>query len=547
MTRTFGTRLYEKTWETLLKRIVTCTVAVVVLVAGAVTADRLISAARSCAGGVTESGDECIGVNGSGYDWGVREIRPVVDRIKEENDRIDEPGSAYVTVAMMLPLQPESKAEKEQLRSELQGAYLAQYRANREEGAPKVRLVLANPGRDYAKQDEVVPDLVRMSRSTEHRLRAVTGFNLSLDSTRAAIRDLTEEHVPVLVARASASSLANEEGRKARFDGLARILPTNEDQARALADYNGSRRNDDTAVLQDTRPDAYVRSLADAFQRLEKDEEGPKGPATMDFESPGIAVEGDVDNQLRPWVNTICVSGVNTVYFAGRSTHLRLFLLRLAKDSCGHRRFTVVSGSDAASLKNKMSGDDWAQLLGEDGRPKMTVQYAAPAHPAAWDTEVERWRQAEERRTGHKPDAARAPGSLRDPQRELHALTKSAREAGDIGPWEDLLDDSRTMMVHDGVRTAIEAIRGAKPTGATAPSLEQVGNRWPVMQANNRVDGTSGRICLTSAGNPYNKPLAVVELQPPDEKGPRSSWLKYVGMAWPLGKKQAEDCVVRGG
>ncbi|MEV0126724.1 ABC transporter substrate-binding protein [Streptomyces sp. NPDC050703] len=538
MSQTFGSRVYEKTWETLLKRIITCAVVVAVVVAGYVVADRIIERAKSCADGVTESGDECIGVNGSGYDWGVREIGPVVDRIKEENGRL---GKTYVTVAMMLPLQPESKAEKQQLRSELQGAYAAQYRANREEGAPKVRLVLANPGKDYEKQDEVVPDLVDMAHS-EHRLRAVTGFNLSLVATRTAIRDLTRQNVPVLVARASAGSLANEDGEERAFKGLARILPTNEDQARALADYNGSRRNDRTVVVRDIRPDPYVRSLADAFQELERTETGPAGPDTMTFTSPGIAEEGDVDNQFRPTVDTICSSGADTVYFAGRSTHLRLFLKRLAQDRCEDTRFTVVSGSDAASLNNKMSDDDWAQLLDDSGGPKMTVQYAAPAHPDAWRTEVRRWQDAEkDERTGRRPDAAKAPGYLRDPLNELARLEK-ALKATEIGPVD--LADSRTMMVHDGVRTAVEAVRGAKLPGEAAPTTEQVGNRWATMQAKNRVDGTSGRICLTPAGNPYNKPLAVVKLRPGEKAG--LGRLGFVGLAWPLERKQSEDCVVRG-
>ncbi|MFF9900508.1 amino acid ABC transporter substrate-binding protein [Streptomyces longispororuber] len=538
MSRSFGSRLYDATWETLLKRIITCTVVVALLIAASIIRNEITEDAGSCAEGVTESGGECIGVNGSGYDWGVPEIGPVVDRIAEENGRL---GDTYVTVAMMLPLQPKAKAERQQLRSEVQGAYFAQYRANREEGAPKVRLVLANPGKDYLKQHEVVPDLVDMSRS-RHRLRAVTGFNLSLATTEAAIRSLTEHHVPVLVARASAGSLANAEGKEREFKGLARILPTNQEQARALADTGGKRKNKQTVVVRDTRADPYVHSLSVAFQKLEEEEPGPDGPGTMTFSSAGISVKGDVDNQFRPMVDTICSSGADTVYFAGRSTHLRLFLKRLAQDDCAGTRFTVVSGSDAASLKNKMSDDDWAQLLDDSGAPKMTVQYAAPAHPDAWDTEVRAWQDQERKRNGRRPDAARAPRSLRDPLNELARLRQTAAKAGGTGPLD--LADSRTMMVHDGVRTAVEAIRGAKLPGEAAPTPEQVGNRWATMQASNRVDGTSGRICLTPAGNAYNKPLAVVELRPGEKTAP--SRLGYVGLAWPQGRKQAEDCVVRG-
>ncbi|MEU5954505.1 ABC transporter substrate-binding protein [Streptomyces sp. NPDC047525] len=545
MLQTAADWLHEHLWNTLLKKIVTCAVAAVLALGAYGLVSRLTEEADSCADGVTESGGECVGVNGSGYDFGEPEIAPVADRIAEENRRIDE--QPHVTVAMMLPMQPDSKAERRQLRSELQGAFLAQYRANREPGKPVVRLVLANPGKDYLRQDEVVPDLVRMARSGRDNLRAVTGFNLSLDATKDAVRSLTEQQVPVLVARASASSLANRESKDGTYDfkGLARIIPTNEEQARALAAFNGSRKDRQTVLVRDTRPDPYVRSLARAFQGLPED--GPAGPDDMTFTSPGVADPGDVDNQFRPTVNTICNSGADTVYFAGRSTHLRLFLKRLAKEACAERRFTVVSGSDAASLNNRMTDEDWAELRDGSGKPRLTVQYAAPAHPDSWRTKIRSWQESEEKRTGKKPPASKAPGSLRDPLDELTRLEDTVaalKSAGrDIGEVE--LGDSRTMMVHDGVRTAIEAIRGAKPTGEAAPSAEQVGNRWATMQSKNRVNGTSGRICLTKAGNPYDKPLAVVALKPGTKAGPGT--LDFVDLAWPTGKPQPEDCVVRGG
>ncbi|MGI5193994.1 ABC transporter substrate-binding protein [Streptomyces sp. CA-288835] len=537
--------LYAHLWATLLKKIVTCTLAALLGIGAYFVIPPIVEEARTCADGVTESGGECIGINGSGYDFEVPEIAPVAARIAEENRRIDK--QPHVTVAMMLPLQPESKAERRQLRSELQGAFLAQYRANREPGKPVVRLVLANPGKDYARQDEVVPDLVGLAHSERHKLRAVTGFNLSLDATEEAVRGLTEQQVPVLVARASAGDLANQESKDGTYDfkGLARIIPTNEEQARALADFNGSRTDEQTVLVRDTRPDPYVRTLARAFQGLP--EEGPAGPDDMTFTSSGVTEVGDVDNQFRPTVNTICNSGADTVYFAGRSTHLRLFLKRLAKEACAERKYTVVSGSDAASLNNRMNDEDWAELRDSSGKPRLTVQYAAPAHPASWRTEVQRWQDREEKRTGSKPPESEAPGSLRDPLGELTRLqdTFAALESAgrDIGEVE--LGDSRTMMVHDGVRTAIEAIRGAKPTGEAAPSAEQVGNRWATMQSMNRVNGTSGRICLTKAGNPYDKPLAVVELKPGTKEGPGT--LGFVGLAWPTGEPQPEDCVVRGG
>lgn len=544
--------LYEHLWATLLRRIVSCTLAVLLgfgtfglvswrMEEASKEAAEARKEARTCAEGVTRSGGECIGVNGSGYDFGVTEIAPVAGRIAKENRRIERQKQPHVTVAMMLPLQPESKGGRKQLRNDLLGAFLGQYRANQESGKPRVRLVLANPGKNYARQGEVVPELVRMAHSPRDKLRAVTGFNLSLDATKKAVSSLTSARVPVVVARVTADNIANRESKDGtyHYKGLARIIPTNKEQARALAEFNGSRKDEQTVVVHDTRPhDSYNRSLARAFQGLP--EKGPAGPADQPFQSDGVTEEGDVENQFSHMVPTICNSGADTVYFAGRSSHLRLFIKRLAKEGCKERKFTVVSGADAASLNSQMTREDWAELRVSPGKPQVTVQYAAPAHPAAWSTEVRRWQDEEEKQTGKRPPAGKAPGWLRDPRDELEQLKYSVRELDlDVS-----LDDSRTMLVHDGVYTAVEAIRGAKPRGKAAPSTKQVINYLPRMQSQLRVNGTSGRICLTNEGNPYDKPLAVVELKPGTKEGPGK--LGFVGLAWPAGKPQPEDCVVRG-
>ncbi|MEU8348846.1 hypothetical protein [Streptomyces sp. NPDC048845] len=213
--------LYNTFWANWTKKALTTLVTAAVVTAAAVLADRLIGAPDLCANGVERSDGECIGVNGSGYDFGTDEITEVSRAIAGENARIS--GKPHVTVAVMVPLQPKGEAGKRQLRSDLQGAYLAQYRANRQEKSPLLRLVLANPGADYRQQERVVDRLAAMAESGKDNLRAVTGFNLSLASTEEAIRRLTNDlGIPVLASRVSADELANPESRtgKPRFNGL---------------------------------------------------------------------------------------------------------------------------------------------------------------------------------------------------------------------------------------------------------------------------------------------------------------------------------------
>ncbi|MCI3931900.1 amino acid ABC transporter substrate-binding protein [Streptomyces sp. AN091965] len=521
--------LYNHVWATRLKKAVTILVVAAVGAAVGILVPPAVGGPDHCADGVEKHGGECVGINGSGYDFGTSEISRVSAAIARENRRID--GEPHVTVAMMLPLQPESAAERTQLRSDVQGAYLAQYRANRTEQKPLIRLVLANPGRNYAQQARVVDDLAELADDRKHNLRAVTGFNLSLRHTVDAVDRLTNElRVPVLISRASADELANVERREGRprFPGLARVIPTNRQQAAALAAFHHGLRDEETVLVKDTRPDdIYVESLARAFSG---DEAGPPGAKDQEFTSPSIGDAGETGNDFSLIGHNICQSRAKVVYFAGRPVHLRLFALKLAEVPCRGKRYTVVSGSGAATLDRYMSAADWRKLRGDAGakEPTVTVQYTAPGHPEAWSRAL--------------AGAKGRPAHLAEPQRELaelRALT-DRQGAGDIGPVH--YDDSRTMLVHDGVLTISRAVFLANARSAgSVPPRERVAAQWSRLESAHRVAGTSGWVCLTNAGNPYDKPVAVVELDP------RTRKLRFVGLGWPGGRPQPRDCVVPSG
>lgn len=520
---------------------------VAVLVAVGVIGGSTVGKPDTCHDGIEKTGGECIGVDGAGYDFGTPEISAVAKAIAAENNRIAK--QPHVTVAMMLPLQSDMPALRRQMRSDLQGAYLGQRQANSGEGqVPKIRLVLANPGRNYGQQDQVVSTLLDMAHSDKDKLRAVTGFNLTLETTETAVERLTENGVPVLASRISGDGIANVDGKTQRFPGLARIIPTNGNAARALANFNGARGRDDarTVLVYDTRPDAYDESLARAFRGIK--ETGPAGPDDMSFTSPGIDEPGSTGSQFEQIANNICGSAADTVYFAGRTLHLRIFALTLARQTCANRHFTLVSGSDAASLRQAMSEKDWAQLRGEDGRAKVTVQYAAPAHPAAWNTELAAWTKRFKATHHREPTANELPQYLAEPKAALDALDDLIRSTGkagtDLGSIPNL-EDSRTMLVYDGlvtIGTALHEVQGKD--AEQAPSLADVGQEWSKLQSVHRVRGTSGLICLTNGGNPYDKPVAVVELNP--GQGVRGA-LKFVGLGWPTGKEQPKNCVIPSG
>ncbi|MEU6505700.1 ABC transporter substrate-binding protein [Streptomyces sp. NPDC046942] len=516
-----------------------------VVVTGGVFLWSYLQRPDTCADGVDRIGGECVGVNGSGYDFGNGDITSVVRAIAQENKKIE--GQPHVTVAMVLPLRSDKAGLRREIRSDLQGAYLGQLQANAGEGEPpKIKLVLADPGQDYRHQSTVVDTLVRMAGSPKDQLRAVTGFNLSLDATKDAIAHLTQHGVPVLASRITGDQIANADGlAKPQFPGLARIITTNHDAAQALANFNGAQDREDskTVVVYDTRQDAYDESLAKAFSGIK--ETGPPGPDAMSFTSPAIDEAGSAGNQLEQIANNICQSSADTIYFAGRNLHLRLFALKLAKLDCENRHYTIITGADAASLQQNMTAGDWEELRGTGGTAKVTVQYAAPAHPDAWSTELAAWRKNWVAAHHREPTDAELPQYLTEPQAALDNLKRlitSTLHAGTgLGSTPDL-EDSRTMLNYDGMVTIGRALHEAQSgDAANVPSLQDVGGEWAQLQSAHRVQGTSGLICLTRGGNPYDKPVAVVELDPGRQ---RMGTLKFIGLGWPTGREQPKNCVI---
>ncbi|MEK8144862.1 hypothetical protein NKH18_34860 [Streptomyces sp. M10(2022)] len=185
---------------------------------------------------------------------------------------------------------------------------------------------------------------------------------------------------------------------------MARIIPTNHEAAQALATFQNTkaRKDEQTVLLYDERADEYSKSLKKAFSEIE--EEGSPGPDDMTFKSPSVGKAGSTGNQFDDLIDNICDSEADTVYFAGRMLHLQIFALKLAEHSCNDGNFTVISGPDAASLRESMSEKDWETLRGKDGKPKVKVQYAAPGIPTPGR---KRWRIG--RRNGPRTTRTRRP------------------------------------------------------------------------------------------------------------------------------------------
>ncbi|MFH8840896.1 ABC transporter substrate-binding protein [Streptomyces sp. NPDC017868] len=464
---------------------------------------------RSCAPGVARpvGSEECVGVNGTGHDFGFADLKDVAASIRDENATLK--AGEYVTVAVLLPLSSPDAGMRIKVLHEVQGAYAYQRRANQESNGqrPTIRLVLANTGRGNAHWRTTVDQLIGMADGPE-RLRAVSGIATSSGEMREAVGVLTKARIAVVGTTITADDIANGPGRKP-FPGLARVSPTNSDEASALAHF-GRVDAAKALLVQDTRGgDHYVDTLKAAFARSLKN--APLEP--QEFTSaPDPTQEGTTANTFTNITHLICDTRAETVFFAGRHTQLRQFINALGDRGCVDRAFTILTGDEGSYL-----GAD-EKLDRKALQRKLTVRYAALAHPDAW-----------------KPAPGRAVPRTGGSERAYADFVADIAEAAP----EDrpvALADGQAIIAYDAMATAVHAIRQATPEGAAYPSKEDVGTQWPQVKGSLRVEGASGWICLDNYGNPYNKAVPIVELT-------RNGTQRFVQMAWPEGKPPTETCL----
>ncbi|MFJ9741159.1 hypothetical protein [Streptomyces sp. NPDC101166] len=506
----FG-RWLREIWEIRLYRYVAVLVAAA-LVTGAFFAARALTREdRSCAPGVSrpEGSDECVGVTSTAYDFGRPQFRDAVRAIDRENDRLKE--GSYVTVALMMPYTATTASTLSDILHEVQGAYLAQSEANHTSNgqAPAIRLVLANPGATSAHWERLVDQLERMTTGPE-RLRAVAGVGMSTEDNKRAVAELTRRGIPVIGASITADDLANGHGGKDPFPGLARVSPTNTDEARALASF--AKVTAGRALLVYDKPgDPYTRTLQTSFAALIKGSPYEPQPFTPPADR---SQEGTTANTFRQITHLVCDTSpeTDTILFAGRHTQLRQFINALGGRGCQDRRFTLLTGDEGSYLTGDRQLDRTALTR------NLSVRYTALAHPDAWTK-----------------GAPATGGSARDAAALTSLLERAVREpVGPVGPTA--LDDGQLIIAYDALRLAVHGIREATPDGGTVPSLADVGLQWPQVKGSLRVSGASGWICLDVHGNPYDKAVPIVELTPQGAS-------RFVRIAWPEGRPPAKECL----
>lgn len=468
--------------------IVSAVLAVSTLAVGSVV--MISNMLTSCGDGLERHGrlDECIGLTDGSFVFR-EEYRQVESLIRAENEFVRQQNALYVTVVWFEPMtltNPDS-TDAESVRHRLQGAYLAQYRANhppqgQRPNLPLVRLLLANPG-SQAEQWEPVVDQIRDRREAEH-LVAVAGLGQSLDSTRTAVNRLAQYKIPMVAGLITADSMSDPPGQK-EVPGFIRVVPTNTDQVSALVqDVKDEVR---TAILvQDTSPnEVYTRDIGSAFRTIFP-QDGRRLLPIEEFDSS----LGRTVNDFPKMVLEICQEEPDIVFFSGRAVALLEFLEALADRKCVDQPVRVLTGDSASNL----TADQHVKNAVATG---VALQFTNLAEPAAWN--------------GSNPMFFSAES------------TQYFQEAGGRGYFSsdfpnDSAEDGQAITSHDAMWTAVLAARGVvalTKDETRAPTADAVVAQFDRMHGTSAVSGASGWISLDENGNPRDKALTIVRLDPP--------------------------------
>ena len=309
----------------------------------------------------------------------------------------------------------------------------------------------------------------------------------------------------------TADDLANGQQGKDPYPGLARVSPTNTDEARALASFADVTAGK-ALLVYDKPGDPYSRTLQSSFEKLLKGSPYQPQPFTPPTDR---SKEGTTANTFRQITHLVCdtARSTDTILFAGRHTQLRQFINALGDRGCQDRSFTLLTGDEGSYLTGDKDLDRTAL------QHRISVRYTALAHPDAWLAK----------------DAPKSGGSAADAKVLDELLADSARKpVGPIGEvsLEGRTDDHRVRR-HDARRPGHPRGHGRRADGPA-----HRGRRQPV-DADEGLPAGERRERLDLPGRPRQP---VRQGRPDRGTDPRGQ-ARFVEIAWPEGHAPNSKCL----
>ncbi|MFB4269386.1 hypothetical protein [Nonomuraea sp. GTA35] len=410
-----------------------------------------------------------------------KQYQQILEAIAAENRQVAQ-GKDYSTIALMAPMGAGPRGlVGERALHQLEGAFIGQYRANRSETFPKIRLLLANTGHDGSQWRTTV-QAVRKNAATgatgsPGQIVAVTGMGPSQQESIDAARALAKDPGIPMVADFITAAGFNTTGdidAAGPIPGLTRTAVSTSAQLAAIAEEFKKKKVGGNAALMwaDVTPqgtkDLYARSLKDAFL-------DPKLGLKPYVDRSGLSFPFDPrggPSLLRTISDTICGTKTDMIFYAGRQAFMPTFLKLLRSRPCRSTPITVVTGDDAQD-------QDPSDPSLHDPEAPIKVMFVPLADPNRLDHEDNPHRQL-----------------YRDFRNEFvaphHGVTFPAGHLG----------SGLAILAYDAVTAAATAVQkaaiGVDPSQLSLPSAAAVRGQLYLFTGTNVIRGASGAFTLDS-------------------------------------------------
>ncbi|MCF6524709.1 ABC transporter substrate-binding protein [Streptomyces sp. JJ36] len=466
-----------------------------------------------CGPGLERRGDagECIGVTAEAHVFD-EDLAGLIRSVAAENARVrddwEDPDDGraripYVRIALMMPYTSDatSAMTEDLIRHGLAGAHTAQLRANRDSGL-QYELLMANDGKDLDQWRPVVDQLAGETGG-EAPLVAVLGFPNSVPDTRKAAEALSAERIPnigpVLTSRDMTA------------DRLFKTSASNKDFALALEEYLAEQPGSGRGFLvwDARKQDNYAQNLREVFMEHFGAEYGlrKRNGSYLGV----IGEEAGIPRRFTPLAQKICLTGADTLFYAGRDRDLAALVGKLAEQpSCDHEKplriLKVGIGRDP-----EYTGRTTTRQMRE---AKITTVGAVDVDPRWWE------------------GGAEPPRGFQS----FLEVFQSLAQRVELG--RKPLDDGYTIMYHDAFTVAAQAADESftaanedAPEGFRMPTKDDVYNTIVNMSVLGTEDGSDCVNCVRGASGtfgydaepstdkwPVCKPVPVIEYPVPEKE-----------------------------
>ncbi len=387
--------------------------------------------------------------------------------IYAEDQRVVASGQRYITLVIGTTLTGNTSAIGTG-RDSLQGAYLSQKEYNdglKLNGGIQIRLLIANAGGRADNVAKVAQRIVQAAKQ-DQTIVGVMGWPYSA-YTHNAIPVLGSAKIPLVSPTASADDLTNAS------PFFFRVAPANETQAVASANYAREKLHASRVAIFVDHNNAYSNSLAADFQK----HFAVNGSVVVDTESYTVG-----DSKELPLLLQKALSfKPDLIYFSGYSDDMAVLLINLP---------------DSQPNLQVLGGDALYQLNGYPSSARAgfsRLHFTAFAYPDEWDI----------LQMGEQPLFFS----------EYKAAFNPAAQYPN-GKYGYTRADNDVILSYDATFALLQGCKNALDAGETLVTPTALKDGLGKITVDHPIQGVSGQIAFGSDGNPVNKAIVVLAVDP---------------------------------